>query len=165
MRACQTCGCEQQLGCLDLSGAEVRGPGAQEPSVCLGSLWEPCPTRSDPTEPKSEKAKKRKSELCRTNANAGGGTRTPDTDYDSARIPSVYGRFGHFWTANWTVLSGDLHGSRRLTACRAGCFHGAGRATLSKARTSASRSKCASRCSTASPPTSAAAISASDAGR
>src|ERR1017187_4128975 len=77
MRTCQTCVCEQQLGCLDLSGAEVRGPGAQEPSVCLGSLWEPCPTRSDPTEPKSEESEK--SKLCSTNANAGGVTRTPDT--------------------------------------------------------------------------------------
>ncbi len=28
-------------------------------------------------------------------------------DYDSARFLSVYGRFGRFWTADWTVLSDD----------------------------------------------------------
>jgi hypothetical protein len=30
-------------------------------------------------------------------------------DYDSARFSSVCGRFGRFWTAYWTVLSGDVH--------------------------------------------------------
>src|ERR1019366_1185585 len=85
MRACQTCVCEQQLGCLDLSGAEVRGPGAQEPSACLGSLWGALPHKE-----RSHRAKKQKSEkakLCRTNANAGGGTRTPDT---RIMIPPVF---------------------------------------------------------------------------
>jgi hypothetical protein len=80
-------------------------------------------------------------------------------DHDSVRFPSVYGRFGQFWTADWTVLS--RHGT--CTKCGSGnapsrvLFHGTERATLSKARTSAKRSKCASLCSTASPPWSAAA--------
>jgi len=45
-------------------------------------------------------------------------------DYDSARFPSVYRRFSRFWTANWTVLSADMHTTCLSGTPRAGAFHG-----------------------------------------
>src|ERR1035437_4763031 len=139
MRACQTCVCEQQLGCLDLSGAEGRGPGAQEPPAGLGSLWGALPHKE-----RSHRAKKQKSEkakLCRTNANAGGGTRTPDT---RIMIPPVFPVFAGDSADFERKMGLFCHGpctKPGLGTPRSGCFHGTGRATLSKARTSASRSK------------------------
>jgi hypothetical protein len=35
-------------------------------------------------------------------------------DYDSGRLPSVYGRSGRCWTAGWTVLSDDMRARRIL---------------------------------------------------
>jgi hypothetical protein len=37
------------------------------------------------------------------------GFRGSRRDYDSTALPSVYGRFGHFWTADWTGMSDRVY--------------------------------------------------------
>ena len=47
-------------------------------------------------------------------------------DYDSARFPSVYRRYGRFWTVNWTVLSRNVHETCDCRPRMLPVFQGAG---------------------------------------